>query len=384
MSLKLRLYDTIPLMVYLLLATGKVLPLYAFGVLFPFHTAIIILYLLTLLTRPGFGHSLRFAGFLLFPLLAIYLIASIRSADPNLIAKRLEGAFLLTILIATLVSVYAIKYSETYFQQAFLKVAILILFLTILYKIGTGFFDRGERFFLNGPIVFGWIMGFAALTSLYQAVNRQGRPLVRISIAFIFLTSVIWTSSKGPIFALAIAAGFIFLINVKNSRVYLYLGLTFVALILLVPYLPDKMTVRFLAFTQVLGSSVYQGDFGSVGIRPTLWKDAINMFLENPFFGVGAGNWQFGTQYGEYVYPHSMTLELAAETGVFGLTAFFAMVGFIFFKSSNWMRVTLIYFLICTSFSGDFYYFRMVVALPIAFLAARNFRHYSRNVERNR
>jgi O-antigen ligase len=63
------------------------------------------------------------------------------------------------------------------------------------------------------------------------------------------------------------------------------------------------------------------------------------MFEANPFVGVGAGN--FGRHYDEYAnvvgstvydyappgedrYPHSLYLQIASETGLLGLAAFFA------------------------------------------------------------
>lgn len=373
-SMKVDLHKTIPLMAYLLLATGTILPLYAFGVLFPLHTAIILFYFFAFATRPGFAHSLIFTCVSLFPMLVVYLIASTRSADAMLIGERLEGAFLVTTVVATLLAVYTIKNGEAGFQTGLLNAAVLILLLTILYKVQVGFFDRGQRFFLNGPIVFGWFMGLAALTAIIRTIDGQYSSLIGMVLVSSFTTAVIWSQSKGPLVALVVAVGLFGIPRLKRRRILLYLFVSAVILSFIFQILPDDMVARYLVFGRFFNATYDLNDFGSVGIRSILWQDAITMFLKNPLFGVGAGNWQFETPLQvEFAYPHNLTLELAAETGMLGLTVYFALLGITFFHSSSWVRTVLVYCLICTSFSGDFEYFRFVVAIPIGLVAAQSF-----------
>ncbi len=61
--------------------------------------------------------------------------------------------------------------------------------------------------------------------------------------------------------------------------------------------------------------------------RLPLWKDALSKFKSNPIFGVG-----YGTQYYHEIFkekrshPHSIILQFVAETGIVGITLFFAFI----------------------------------------------------------
>ena len=78
---------------------------------------------------------------------------------------------------------------------------------------------------------------------------------------------------------------------------------------------------------------------GSVQIRFLLWRDTLVMISDNPFLGVGIGNWHVqyprygnlptdGTRLYPVVHAHNGWLELVAETGIvgFGLLAWILVV----------------------------------------------------------
>src|SRR5690606_3743121 len=83
----------------------------------------------------------------------------------------------------------------------------------LIYKGTLGLDDRGVRFFINGPIVFGWIMGWNFLICLYLFFKGFRRWLVACGAVAFFL-AVLWTQSKGPL----IATGAIALIAVFSMR----------------------------------------------------------------------------------------------------------------------------------------------------------------------
>jgi hypothetical protein len=69
--------------------------------------------------------------------------------------------------------------------------------------------------------------------------------------------------------------------------------------------------------------------------RLDLWRIALRMWAENPFFGVGPDNyrWRYGTMAGKAtfdtrVFSNNMFLEFAATLGTFGLSAFCAALAF--------------------------------------------------------
>lgn len=84
------------------------------------------------------------------------------------------------------------------------------------------------------------------------------------------------------------------------------------------------------------------GDNASGGIRLFLWREAIQMFMQSPWLGVGFG--QFAWQHfqlapglhssdivGLYNNAHNLFFQLAAEAGVIGLLAFFVPLAFWFY-----------------------------------------------------
>jgi O-antigen ligase len=76
----------------------------------------------------------------------------------------------------------------------------------------------------------------------------------------------------------------------------------------------------------------------TLGWRPSrldLWKIAVRMWAENPFFGVGPDNfrWRYGTMAGKTafdtrVFANNLYLEFAATLGTLGGAAFCASLGF--------------------------------------------------------
>lgn len=91
-----------------------------------------------------------------------------------------------------------------------------------------------------------------------------------------------------------------------------------------------------IAFTPIFSGVMYR--FGRMGLqatgtileRMTLWKAALTAFTENPFFGIGIGNypmiynWVPEIRFDHIYYlvtglsPHAISLGSLAETGIFG------------------------------------------------------------------
>ena len=46
----------------------------------------------------------------------------------------------------------------------------------------------------------------------------------------------------------------------------------------------------------------------------------------------------------------------------------FNLLGYLFWRSAGWGRMATVYFCLCCSFSGDFSYFRFMVAIPLGLL----------------
>jgi O-antigen ligase len=83
------------------------------------------------------------------------------------------------------------------------------------------------------------------------------------------------------------------------------------------------------------------------GSRTFFHSLAIDMFLENPFTGVGWAGFPVQGGYGDvdYIYPHNIVLEVASETGVVGLILLSSLLGSAIFPywramNSDWIYRT--------------------------------------------
>lgn len=80
----------------------------------------------------------------------------------------------------------------------------------------------------------------------------------------------------------------------------------------------------------------------SISFRFNVYESAWNMFLDNPFLGIGVGNQNFREIYGLYMKTgfdalgsYCVFLEIAVESGVFALLAFLLFLFFVVKKCFN-------------------------------------------------
>lgn len=173
----------------------------------------------------------------------------------------------------------------------------------------------------------------------WDAVARWRRLLAYSAVALLAAATVL-TYSRGG----ALALGFVLVLALMASRISwkrLALGGAVLASVCLVA-LPADFTARLATVSQILpgGDDVLHRD-SSFEERRLLTGAAWEMLVDNPAFGVGAGNYtQRFAEYAERVgsaapdyhdptgarYPHNLYLEIGAETGVLGLTVFAAVL----------------------------------------------------------
>ena len=270
------------------------------------------------------------------------------------------GAFKYFNLIAVCIVVIPLLYASLVrigilnFGRLFILVMLALLVASIAYKAKFGFFDRTIPFFMNGPIVFGRLMGLAAILSLFVLKGP-----VRLLSFSVFGLAVVWTMSKGPLLALATATLFslFWLIQGKDRiRLVLGAGLVFgLGSFLAWDFLTTISWGRLTAIADLLGavgdrSSI---DFGSIGSRKSIFIGTLSLIAEHPF-GVGLGSWSlmvsesFGLQ-----YPHNIFLELWSEAGILlGTLALVPFLAFLF-PGPSALRGAGLFLLFAQFVSGD-------------------------------
>ena len=248
------------------------------------------------------------------------------------------------------------------FMRYIVLCGFFILIITILYKLVFGFWDRNVRFFLNGPIVFAWLMSFYALICIFLLRNTNKK--IFLFLFFVFCTAVIWAESKGALIALLISLLFYVF---QSSKFYLKISFSVMAVLLLLfnnAFFSWFETVagdsRLGAIVRIFNGSAETRDEGSVTVRQDMLKESYNFFINDWVLGIGLGNYKFKTIYG-FPYPHNIHMELFLECGAIVGIIYFVFIFYSFLNSVKIIQSLILLFFIAGSFSGDITYLRFLI-----------------------
>lgn len=161
--------------------------------------------------------------------------------------------------------------------------------------------------------------------------------ILRILAAWAFAVSaltILYTYSRGGFLALVVV-GFVFFIRQPVRPWAAAFFIISVALIIF-QFLPEQYTSRISSlFTFIPGNNNTTGAVdASLQGRSAANMVALYMFLDNPIFGVGVGNFNvkfdyYARQHGlghETTGAHNLYLETAAERGLLGFLSFAAII----------------------------------------------------------
>ncbi|MDX1622827.1 MAG: O-antigen ligase family protein [Gemmatimonadota bacterium] len=175
-----------------------------------------------------------------------------------------------------------------------------------------------------------------------HARTRSRRWTAR-GMAAVLVAGTLATYSRGGMLALAVVIGLtLLLLRVDPRRI---LAGAVAAALVGILFLPADVLRRLETLGQILpgqGTEEVLDPDSSFEKRKLVTAVAWREFVENPILGVGAGNYsvhfdrhaaRIGSAAREYdepdarQYPHNLYLEIAAETGVVGLTLFLGALG---------------------------------------------------------
>jgi len=190
-----------------------------------------------------------------------------------------------------------------------------------------GFFQNPNDLALN-------LAAFLPFAFMY--IKRPGPGLKRLmcaGIAFLMLVVLVLTKSRGGTLGfVAMLATFLIVARVLTPTMIIA-GI--LSGILLLPALPDSFWSRMSSITDAR-----KDDTGSREERRLLLIQGWQVFAERPLTGVGAG------QFKNYWHPglarkwhetHNVLLQVASETGVFGLIIFCFLI-WRGFSAASWTR----------------------------------------------
>jgi putative inorganic carbon (hco3(-)) transporter len=185
----------------------------------------------------------------------------------------------------------------------------------------TGFFANAGDF--------GVAMCVAIPIALYSIYYLKPKYLKAGALLMLitFILPIVKGGTRGNILGLAAIAVVIWL---KSSRKIL-MGLVIASLLVIYwVTAPDIVKQRFY-------SAVSSEKDPTASHRIELWKNGIQMLFENPYLGVGIGN--FGISYAWRYYggdrrhawvPHNIFIQVSSELGFPGLICFLLIIFFIF------------------------------------------------------
>ncbi|WP_455539190.1 O-antigen ligase family protein [Terrisporobacter sp.] len=160
------------------------------------------------------------------------------------------------------------------------------------------------------------------LLLLYKILNKEYKYIPMFCITLI---SIVFTFSRGG--TLGIVTGTLILI-IKNIRkesfknkIFRYI--IFVVAIIILFIITNQISIKFLGISL---NKIIEGrieDSGGSG-RVDIWIRAINIFKQNPIFGIGIFNFQGYNLYyfNDYHHIHNTFLEMMVENGIVGFIIF--------------------------------------------------------------
>lgn len=266
--------------------------------------------------------------FLISSFLSIIIVPSFfGGSDYNYMLDKIIG-FSIIPFFASLFLLYLVKENGTVGLIYFIRASFVVLILTVAYKLNFGFFHRPVRYFLNGSIVFAWLMGLSfCLCLIVSKINTNLYYKEKLGkYTFIFLIAVFWGFSKGPI----LAALFVYLIANLSGRVKFkeFLIMFFVVFFLgylLFLFKEEPVISRMLNVFMNSGGVL---ETSSVNARYMMFSDTISLILKNPLLGVGLGEWGEYVSFGGAKYPHNFILEILSELGLIIGVLYFSFVLF--------------------------------------------------------
>lgn len=247
--------------------------------------------------------------------------------------KQTNWLMLITTGLLCVLSVYQLATHN--FEQTFFRLASIQMDRAL----ATGSTPR-----IGGPINAPnlWAQVLAAMSVLtFFRVMHEKKPLrkfIALVLLGLFLYIILNTYSRGAYLVLAIDAALILILFRKRfNPIALITGATI--LILLISFLPATYRERFTSlFVVTTDNGIYQDT--SLRGRSSEMLTGLAMWTDYPILGVGAGNYKPNYQrYAQFVGiefraeprdPHSLYVQLMAETGILGTVAFLGMILFLF------------------------------------------------------
>jgi hypothetical protein len=281
------------------------------------------------------SRQIRFGNKYQLVLLYIFTIIGILSSYNAFYIKQAKLEVTRLLLNAVLYIVVVNLMADERKVLFFYHTLTLAIFSTCFYAMYEGFKLQVPRptggTGIPGALALYANLGFAFLLVLFLESKKFYVKLYSIAGMLITSVGLLLSNNRSGFLAFIVTLMIQF---VRKKFKYIYYVPIVIILILLLNIIPSHLTYRPLEFA----SKVYERGMGAVEKEPryALYRTGIDLFVKNPFLGVGPWNFRYiyKEEYAEKYHgrhiklvPHSGITGLLAEFGLFAFMAFFGYIG---------------------------------------------------------
>jgi O-antigen ligase len=174
------------------------------------------------------------------------------------------------------------------------------------------------------------ILAMAGLWYLRRSPQLPGLRLFIVPTMVVLALAVFMTASRSGLLGMAVALAAILIDERANVRTIFSMLLGgLLLMVLVVQFVPQRSLDRITNLPGTAAGEAGEGA-GSLSRRDYTARLAFELFLENPFLGVGMGNWEVARFLKDparsTAAPHSSYLLALVEGGVFCLAAFLMLL----------------------------------------------------------
>ncbi len=217
---------------------------------------------------------------------------------------------------------------------------LILLCIGLIAALGVADYARGQNLVeggrLAGPVggIFGnpndlalnmvtfLPLAMVIAMSPRHSMMRRGTAAL---IAALMLATIVFTKSRGGMLG---GVAVVIALSLMGGSVRRGFGaMTIIAVLIAMPFMPQSFWDRMTTIVdQEQDAKQYTG---SAEARQLVMWDGVNAFVENPITGVGAGqfkNYNPPERKAKWLETHNVLIQVAAETGIVGLLAFFFLL----------------------------------------------------------
>jgi O-antigen ligase len=193
----------------------------------------------------------------------------------------------------------------------------------------------------GNALVFGNVVALAASVSLIGVFRHHGRRRLLMIAGFLAgAAAVAYSGSRAPLILFVVNTVLVLAIHARGRHGRLWGLVAFAALAaFLALFLAgggSQLMRRFEVIATDLARAYEGGDFStSVGLRVAMWQAGLELWLQKPLFGHGAGNIRalLGSGLGQahgldvaFSHFHNVFINTMVEGGLAGLVGLVAMI----------------------------------------------------------